>query len=272
MFIEDWLREKESATLDRQELRWLLAQVAGIGPTQQHTRREPLNAAQLAALDGALARLAAGEPLAYVLGQWQFFHLNLKVSPAVLIPRADSEAVVERALALIAPVAAPRIFDLGTGSGALALALAALRPDAQLVAVDKSPAALALARTNGAGFNNVEFLISDWFSALAGRRADLIIANPPYIAAADPHLAALRHEPASALTARFAGYGDLFAIVNGAPAHLAAGGWLLLEHGHGQGPTLRRYFARRGRWTDIDGARDYGGRERMSWARLNLQT
>lgn len=268
MLIDDWLREKAAAGHDRQELRWLLAQVAGIDVAQQHTRREPLNAAQLAALAAALARRAAGEPLAYVLGEWQFFHLNLKVSPAVLIPRADSESVVERALDLIKEIPTPHIFDLGTGSGALALALAAFRPDSRVIAVDKSPAALAVARENGRDFANVEFRASDWFSALAGARADLIIANPPYIAAGDPHLPALGHEPRSALTARFHGYGDLFTIVKEAPDYLMPGGWLLLEHGYAQGEVLRRYFARWRRWTDINSGRDYGGRERMSWGRL----
>jgi release factor glutamine methyltransferase len=191
----------------------------------------------------ALARRRAdGEPVAYLTGTKEFFGLSLAVDARVLVPRPDTETLVEWAIELLGGRQAPRVIDLGTGSGAIALALQAQRPDAQVEAVDRSAEALEVARANGARLQSpVRFRQASWLQG-AGRY-DLIASNPPYVAAGDPHLPALRHEPVTALASGPDGLDDLRAIVAAAPAHLLPGGWLVLEHGWNQAEEVRRLLA-----------------------------
>jgi release factor glutamine methyltransferase len=210
---------------------------------------ELLEPAQLAAIEGAVERRARGEPLAYITGRKEFWSLELQVTPAVLVPRPETELVVERALALIeAPTAT--IADLGTGSGAIALALARERPGWQLTATDQSTAALAVACGNASalGLANVRFATGDWFVPLAGERYDLLASNPPYIAQGDAALddPALRHEPPGALASGPTGLEALATLIAGAPAHLQETGWLVLEHGATQADAVADLLVARG--------------------------
>ena len=240
------------------------------------------------ALDPALARnfraqlaeRARGVPLAYLLGEREFHGLLLRVTPDVLVPRPDTEVLVDWALELLADTTGTagasgtssentsaggiRLADLGTGSGAIALALRQCAPAAQITAVDYSPAALAVARDNGQRLGlDVEWLQGDWFAPLAGRRFTLITSNPPYIAAADPHLAALRDEALSALTPGEDGLAALRLICQGAPAHLQPGGWLLLEHGYDQAAPVRSLLQAAG-FRAVSTRRDLAGHERCT--------
>jgi release factor glutamine methyltransferase len=179
-------------------------------------------------------RRAVGEPVAYLTGSKEFYGLQLAIDARVLDPRPDTETLVDWALEVIAPLPAPSVVDLGTGSGAIALALQHQRPTAQVLAVDASADALAVAQANAQRLAlPVRFALGHWLNGVEGR-FDAIVSNPPYIAAADPHLAALTHEPLQALASGADGLDDLRAIVAQAPAHLTPGGWLLLEHGHDQ--------------------------------------
>ena len=198
------------------------------------------------ALAAQLSRRRAGEPVAYLLGEKEFHGLSLQVDARVLVPRPDTETLVEWALQCLEGHAAPRVLDLGTGSGAIALALQHARPDAQVDAVDASADALAVAQANAARLGlPVRFALTDWLDG-AGTGYTVIASNPPYIAASDPHLPALRHEPSSALVSGADGLDDIRRIVQDAPAHLAEGGWLLLEHGHDQAAAVRELLASRG--------------------------
>lgn len=213
--------------------------------------------------DDWLARRAAGEPLAYLRGEQAFWSMSLRVAPGILVPRADSECLVEQAL-LRLPNESRRVLDLGTGSGAIALAIAHERPHAQVYACDRSPVALAMARENATRLTlALELRASDWFSAFADERFDVIVSNPPYIAADDPHLARLCYEPLAALAAAEQGLSDLRQIIAQAPNHLAINGWLLLEHGFDQGQRVRELLAQAG-FMAIASVRDYGGNERVS--------
>ncbi|MEJ5990987.1 peptide chain release factor N(5)-glutamine methyltransferase [Ramlibacter sp. PS3R-8] len=200
---------------------------------------------QLRQFEGLCRRRGDGEPVAYLTGEKEFFGLQLAVDARVLVPRPDTETLVEWALDVVRDLAAPRIVDLGTGSGAIALAIQAARPDAQLEGVDRSADSLAVAAGNARRLGlPVAFRHGDW---LAGAGTyDLVVSNPPYVAAADPHLQSLRHEPLSALAAGPDGLDDLRAIVAAAPAHLRPGGWLLLEHGHDQADAVRGLLAAAG--------------------------
>lgn len=196
-----------------------------------------LSPASLAEFERALARRAGGEPMAYITGRREFWSMDLQVSADVLVPRPETELLVERALAL-AGGAALEVADLGTGSGAIALALARERPHWRVTATDRSDAALAIASANARALaiGNVQFLAGEWFAPLSGLRFSLIASNPPYIAAGDPALLdpALRHEPRGALTSGATGMEDLAALIGGAAAHLLGDGWLVLEHAPGQ--------------------------------------
>lgn len=219
----------------------------------------PENWAQFAAL---AQRRRDGEPVAYLTGTREFYGLSLTVSPAVLIPRPETETLVDLALACIAEDAPARVLDLGTGSGAIALALAQARPAARVVATDISAAALALARENGRrlGLANVEFVLSDWYAGVPAFRFDCIVANPPYVAAADPHLGVgdLRFEPRIALTPGGDGLGALQAIVAGAAHRLVAGGTLAVEHGYDQAAAVAGFFLAAG-FAAVNSVHDLAG-------------
>jgi release factor glutamine methyltransferase len=215
-----------------------------------------------------LARRLDGEPVAYLTGKRGFWSLDLEVDPGVLVPRPETELLVETALEALADRPAPQILDLGVGSGAIAIALAVELPSARITAVDASAAALEVARRNAtrAGVDNIEFLQGGWYQALAGRRFDAIVANPPYLAADDPHLPALAHEPAGALIAGPTGLEALEEITAGAPGRLHPGGIVILEHGSGQGAAVREMCARAGLQA-VETRRDLAGLERATLAR-----
>lgn len=218
--------------------------------------------------EAALRRLAAGEPLAHLTG-WQPFHgLMLQVTPATLIPRPDTETLVDWALALLAELPGePSIVDLGTGSGAIALAVKAACPRARVTAVDVSADALAVARGNGERLGlTVDWRQGSWFDPLVGQRFDLVVSNPPYIAGDDPHLPELRHEPITALTPGGDGLADLQTLIDAAPQHLAAGGWLLLEHGWDQADAVAQQLTARG-FAEVQLRRDLADRARASGGR-----
>ncbi|MBP4042911.1 peptide chain release factor N(5)-glutamine methyltransferase [Aeromonas sp. SrichE-2G] len=229
-----------------------------------------LDAAQQATLQGWLARRLNGEPIAHLIGEREFWSLPLKVSPATLIPRPDTEVLVEQALVRL-PSGLCALLDLGTGTGAIALALKSERPDADVWAVDRMPEAAALARANSAALGlPVTVRDGSWFEPLSGApRFAMIVSNPPYIDGADPHLdqGDVRFEPRSALVADEQGLADIRLIVAGAPAHLVPGGWLLLEHGWDQGAAVRQLLLQQG-YGQVETVRDYGDNERVTLGRL----
>jgi release factor glutamine methyltransferase len=211
-------------------------------------------------------RRRAGEPVAYLTGSREFYSLAFKVTPAVLIPRPETELLVDRALERAHVDAECRVLDLATGSGCVAVAIAKHRPRARVTASDVSPAALAIARENAVTHGvNIELVASDWFAAFSGRRFDLIVSNPPYIAEGDPHLAEgdLRFEPRQALAAGPAGLDCIETLVAQAACHLTAGGRLLFEHGYDQGARSRELLAA-ARYENIATWRDLAGIERVS--------
>ena len=232
---------------------------------------DALGEAEAERFDVLLARRAAGEPVAYLTGWRGFWTLELAVTPATLVPRPETELLVDLALARL-PVDAPvRVADLGTGSGAIALAIASERPRAQVLATDASSAALDVARGNAArnGIGNVAFRLGSWLQPLGEDTFDLIASNPPYIAEGDPHLARgdLRFEPAMALSCGADGLDAIRVIVRDAPACLRPGGWLLLEHGWEQGDAVRALLAAAG-FADVATERDLEQRDRVSLGRL----
>ncbi|HJU99058.1 MAG TPA: peptide chain release factor N(5)-glutamine methyltransferase [Burkholderiaceae bacterium] len=254
--------------LDAVDRRILLCHALGLSRVGLITQSERVltqdEAQRLAAL---VQRRLAGEPVAYIIGQREFFGLPFEVSPAVLIPRPETELLVELALERLPPQGS--VLDMGTGSGAIAVALAHSRPDAAVTALDVSADALAVARRNAsANGARVTFLQSDWYGALAQQRYDLIVSNPPYIASGDRHLGEgdLRFEPAGALTDHADGLSALRTIVAGAARHLAPQGWLLMEHGYDQSAAVQQLLSTQGytavqSWADLAGiARVTGGR------------
>lgn len=255
----------ESAGLDAE---LLLAHVLNVPRARFRSHPEDVPAASARSLYLELIeRRARGEPLAYIEGSRDFWTLKLAVSPAVLVPRPETELLVERALA-VRPEVAGKVVDLGTGSGAIALALASERPQWQVTATDLSAEALAVARANAAshGLERVEFLQGSWFEPLAGRKFDAVVSNPPYIGAEEPEMASptLRFEPRSALTpAAPDALACLRAIIQSAPPHLEPGGWLLLEHGSTQAAQVARELVERG-FRHVRSHRDLAGHERMT--------
>jgi len=222
---------------------------------------------QTSRLSALYERRLNGEPIAYLLGEREFYGLNFKVNRATLIPRPETELLVELALQRIPQQGAWHVLDLGTGSGAIALSIAHARPDAEVVAVDASAAALEIAQFNMQRLNlgNVRLLHSDWFSALRGERFDMIVSNPPYIAAGDVHLSQgdVRFEPRAALISGTDGLDDIRRICTQAKAHLNPNGWLLLEHGYDQAAQVRALLQQSG-FEKIFSARDLSGIERVS--------
>ena len=237
-----------------------------------------LSAVLQAAYDSLLRRRLQGEPVAYILGEREFFGLNFKVTPDTLIPRPETELLVELALQhMPPPQSAPgvsgkvRVLDLGTGSGAIALSIAHARPDAEITAVDASAAALELARENARqlGIANTRFVQSDWFSGLAGQRYNLIVSNPPYVAAGDVHLARgdARFEPITALASGTDGLDDIRRIVAQAGDFLERDAWLLCEHGYDQAGKVRSILQQHG-FAGVMSAKDIAGIERISGGKL----
>ena len=203
-------------------------------------------------------RRLAGEPVAYLTGRKEFYGLPLQVDARVLDPRPDTETLVDWALEVIAPLASPRVVDLGTGSGAIALALQSQRTDAQVLAVDASTDALAVARANAERLGvPVQFQPANWLAGVEGS-FDAIVSNPPYIPSADPHLAALTHEPLQALASGADGLEDIRTIVAQAPTNLRPGGWLLLEHGYDQAQAVQALLAAHG-FAQVQSRNDLAG-------------
>ena len=272
MTFTDALRAAQAQGLPRLEAQMLLLHVLGQPPQARawllahDTDVLPTDAA--ARLAVLIRRRLAGEPVAYLTGVKAFHGLQLHVDARVLDPRDDTETLVDWALALLPPARPAQVLDLGTGSGAIALAVARQRPAAQVLAVDASPDALAVARGNAERLGlTVALRAGDWFAPVAGARFDLVLSNPPYIAEANPHLPALAHEPRQALVSGADGLHDIRRIVAGAPAHLAPGGWLLLEHGWDQAGAVRELLAAAG-LAQVQSRRDLGGVERCSGGRL----
>lgn len=230
---------------------------------------DTLDARQAVDFSALVARRVAGEPVAYIVGEREFYGHTFKVTPAVLIPRPETELLVERALERLPRDQPSRVLDLGTGSGCIAISIALECSTAHVTATDYSEAALNVARNNAQrlGAGNVAFKSGDWFDAIGAQQFDLIVCNPPYVAQGDAHLAQgdLRFEPASALVAQASGYACLAAIINGARAHLFEGAWLLLEHGFDQSPRCRELLLRAG-FDDVQSWRDLAGIERVSGA------
>jgi release factor glutamine methyltransferase len=231
---------------------------------------DPVPAEVAARFEQARRDRADGVPVAYLLGRREFWSLEFDVSPAVLVPRPETELLVQRVLQLVTTAAA-RVADLGTGSGAVAIALAHERPNWLIAGTDVSADALAVARENGARLvaGRVEWILGDWYGALQGRRFDALASNPPYIAGDDPVLKAdgLRHEPRGALTPGGDGTSAIVTLVDEAPRHLNPGGWLALEHGNAQGETLRSLLVARG-FTHVTSHRDLAGHERVTEGKL----
>jgi len=231
---------------------------------------DALPAGPYACFEELVARRVAGEPVAYLVGHRGFWSLDLRVTPETLIPRPETELLVELALERLPRDVATAVADLGTGSGAIALAIARERPQARVVATDASVAALAIARANAEAhqLDHVEFRHGAWCAPLAQERFDLIASNPPYIADADPHLGQgdLRFEPRGALAAGADGLDDIRLIARDAPVHLVVGGWLLLEHGLEQGAAVRALLADAG-FDDVATRQDLEARDRVTLGR-----
>ena len=259
------LRDAHALGVDRLDTLMLLADILARSRTWLLAHDDAgLSTEQASHLRARLAQLASGEPLAYLLGEKEFHGLMLKVDSNVLVPRPDTEVLVDWALALLAGMERPIVADLGTGSGAIALAVKHARPLATVAATDVSAAALGVARANAQRLAlDIEFIEGSWWRAVPQRRFQLVLSNPPYIAGGDVHLAALTHEPALALTPGGDGLGALRSIVAGAAAHLEPGGWLLLEHGFDQADAVQALLREHG-FGSVQTRRDIAGRPRCS--------
>ncbi|MDO4223645.1 MAG: peptide chain release factor N(5)-glutamine methyltransferase [Acinetobacter sp.] len=261
----------EVDSYERQENAWLLAHILQCSATQLKLMLDDeLSDAQHAEYLQGLQRIAAGEPLAYVLGSQPFWTLDLIVSKETLVPRPDTEILVETALQLAVPRHS-QVLDLGTGTGAIALSLASERADWQVFATDIAEETLAVAQANAKkhGLNDVQFFCGSWFDALAQQSAlrfDLIVSNPPYIAEDDEHLTALQQEPRRALVAKNQGLADLEHIIQQSVAWLKHGAWLVLEHGYQQGKDVQALLQQAG-FSQVRTVKDYAGQDRVSLGR-----
>lgn len=262
-----------TAPLDALENRILLCHVLGLTRVQLITQSERrLSVAEADQLAALLERRLGGEPIAYIVGAREFYGLDLRVTPAVLIPRPETELLVELAMQYL-PTAG-RLLDMGTGSGAIALAVAHTREDAKVSALDASAAALDVARGNAQAHGlRVDFVLSDWYQGLTADTPafDVIASNPPYIVAGDHHLSQgdLRFEPVDALTDHSDGLSALRQIISGAAAHLKPGGWLLMEHGYDQAAAVRALLTSAG-FDQVQSWKDLAGIERVTGAQLVL--
>ncbi|MDP3872695.1 MAG: peptide chain release factor N(5)-glutamine methyltransferase [Methyloversatilis sp.] len=266
MTLDDWLRSARTR-IDSRDAQVLAAHALGCDRAGLIAGgRMVLAAASVAALDALLERRASGEPVAYLVGRREFFGLDLAVAPGVLIPRPDTELLVELALARIRDLDAPRVLDAGTGSGAIALAIKAHCPQAQVSALDRSDVALRVARGNAQRLGlEIGFFASNWLEAVNGHEFHCIVSNPPYIRVGDEHLAQgdLRFEPEAALVGGADGLDDLRRLCGSAPERIAPGGWLLCEHGYDQAPAVRALMRCAG-LTDVSSWRDLAGIERVT--------
>jgi release factor glutamine methyltransferase len=266
----DALLASARARIERADAELLLAHVLGKSRSWLFAHGDDVIDTHAAdRFEEQLLRCEQGEPLAYITGRRGFWTFELAVTPDTLVPRPETELLVELALQRLPAERPLRIADLGTGSGAIALALAHERPLAQVVATDASEEALAVARGNARELRlgNIEFRQGDWHAPLAGERFDLIASNPPYIAAGDPHLQDLRFEPDAALASGPDGLDAIRAIVRDASLHLVPGGWLLLEHGFDQGAAVRSLLQDAG-MCDVATERDMEGRDRVTLGRF----
>ena len=270
--VADALVRARAAGVDRLDAQRLLAHALARSRSWLLAHDDALlDADQVRWLQACLIRHADGEPLAYLLGEQEFHGLTLSVNPDVLVPRPDTEVLVYWALELLgcalAGIEHPAVVDLGCGSGAIALAVKHAQPRAAVIGTDKSAAALAVARANALRLGiEVGFAHGPWWGAVPAQRFHLALANPPYIAAGDPHLPALHHEPACALTPGGDGLDALRQIVQGGASHGVPGGWLLLEHGHDQAQAVQRLLSVAG-LESIETRRDLGGRPRCTGGR-----
>lgn len=258
------------STSPRIDAELLLARVLGVG--RSHLRAWPektVASLQRREFEVLVHHRARGAPVAYLTGEREFWSLSLRVTPDTLVPRPETETLVATALALMDDRHAPRVADLGTGSGAIALALASERPGWQIIATDICPAALRVARENATNLNlvQVDFRQGHWCEALTGlEELDAILSNPPYVAAADPHLLALHEEPQQALVSGEDGLAAIRELLAEAPARLRENGWLLLEHGAQQGAAVRELMESLG-YTTVHTTRDDAGLERVTGGR-----
>lgn len=276
MTLGDTLAQLQRNGLERLDAQMLLLMAAQRGP---HDRawlmaheEEPLSAETATVLSDLAQRRLMGEPMAYLRGEQEFFGLTLQVDSRVLVPRADTETLVHWALEVAGRSAGTTsLLDLGTGSGAIALALKSARPSWSVTATDASEPALEVARANAQRLGlAVAFHAGHWLAAVPGQRFDVIVSNPPYIAAEDQHLAALTHEPATALASGSDGLDDIRTLVATAPKALRPGGWLLLEHGYNQASAVRSLLQNAG-FEQIDSRTDLAGIERCSGGIWPLQ-
>ena len=270
--VETLLR-RARGKIDSVDAQWLLAHALERPRSWLYAHANDIvDAAATQRFAMLVQRRHAGEPVAYLTGRRGFWKFDLQVTPATLIPRPETELLVELALERLPVDRATRLADLGTGSGAIALALASERPLADVLATDASADALVVAQHNARTLQltNVRFQLGDWCEALGGGRFDLVASNPPYIAGGDPHLQQgdLRHEPAHALASGVDGLDAIRSIVTAAPAHLAGGGWLLLEHGLDQGARVRALLHAAG-FVEVSTAHDLEGRDRVTSGRCD---
>ena len=270
MTLAQALRQAQALGLERLDAQWLLLALLG-RPAQDRAwllahDEQPLPETAATRWSEVITQRSQGVPLAYLTGRKAFYNLDLQVDARVLDPRADTEILVDWALERVQELTSPTVLDLGTGSGAVALAIAHQCPQAQVSASDVSPDALAVAQANAQRLGlPVQFALGEWLQPWAGQRFDLIVSNPPYVAEADPHWPGLRHEPRLALAAGPDGLDALRWLVAHAADHLTPGGWLLLEHGHDQADAVQTLLRDQG-WQQVQSRLDEAGIRRCTGA------